>query len=91
MLEKVPIHEKTELIKLHAATCLSMTQFINGRHCPKLAHLIVHQLSRLIAHPDLEHASANRDMYQQLLDHWQKMTRYLLEQQSARASPSNYH
>ena len=47
-----PVH--IEISQLHATTCLSMTQFINGRHCPKLANSIVHQLSLLLAHPDLE-------------------------------------
>ncbi|MDP2904167.1 MAG: hypothetical protein Q8N96_13855 [Methylovulum sp.] len=91
MLEQPITPEKTELIRLHAATCFSMTQFINGHHCPKLAHLIVHQLSHLVAYPDLEQVSASREMYLQLLEHWQKVTAFLLEQQNARETPSKYH
>jgi hypothetical protein len=83
--------EKTELIRLHAATCFSMTQFINGHHCPKLAHLIVRQLSLLVAHPDLEAVSASRDMYLQLLEHWQKVTSHLLEQQAIRSQTAKFH
>jgi len=53
MLEhKTDVPMQNELTQLHAATCLLMTRFINGRHCPKLAHLIVHQLGHLLAHPD---------------------------------------
>lgn len=91
MPEQPTIYEKTELIRLHAATCFSMTQFINGHHCPKLAHLIVHQLSHLVAHPDLEQVSVSREMYVQLLEHWQKVTACLLEPQSVREPPSKYH
>ncbi|MFZ2452391.1 MAG: hypothetical protein WAW36_17935 [Methylovulum miyakonense] len=91
MLQRQSISDKTELIRLHSATCLSMTQFINGHHCPKLSHLIVQQLSLLVAHPDLERVSNSRDIYQQLLEHWQKVTAYLLEQRAARGHPSKFH
>jgi hypothetical protein len=84
-----PVH--IELAKLHATICLSMTQFINGRHCPKLAHSIVHQLSLLLAHPDLERIPSSRELYQQSLDHWQKATARLLEQQSAHEPRPIYH
>jgi hypothetical protein len=80
-----------EISQLHATTCLSMTQFINGRHCPKLAHSIVHQLSLLLAHPDLERIPSSRELYQQLLDHWQKVAVHLLEQQSAHEPRPIYH
>jgi len=73
--------ERADLDRLHAATCLSMTQFINGCHYPELAHLIVQQFSLLVAHPELEQVSTRSEMYRQLLEHWQKMTVYLLEQQ----------
>ncbi|MDO9105948.1 MAG: hypothetical protein Q7U57_13425 [Methylovulum sp.] len=91
MPQQPPTSEKTELTSLHAATCLSMTQFINGHHCPKLAHLIVHQLRLLVGHPELEHSPASREMYQKLLTHWQEVTAYLLEQQAARQPLPNYH
>ncbi|MGJ0430671.1 hypothetical protein [Methylobacter sp.] len=84
-----PVH--IELAKLHATICLSMTHFINGRHGPKLAHSIVHQLSLLLAHPDLERIPSSRELYQQLLDHWQKVTARLLEQQSAHEPRPIYH
>jgi len=91
MLQPPRTPEKIELIRLHAATCFSMTQFINGHHCPKLGHLIVRQLSLLVAHPDLEDASASRDMYLQLLEHWQKVTSHLLEQQVMRTQSAKFH
>jgi len=91
MVQQQSTPERAELISLHAATCLSMTQFINGHHCPKLAHLIVRQLSLLVAHPELEPVSGSRDMYRQMLEHWQKVTAYLLEQQGVRELPSKYH
>lgn len=91
MLQQQSAPERGELIRLHSATCLSMTQFINGHHCPKLAHLIVHQLSLLVTHPELEYVSASREMYQKLLEHWQKVTAFLLEQQTVRELPSKYH
>lgn len=91
MLEKSVNSDQAELIRLHAATCFSMTQFINGHHCSKLAHLIVRQLSLLVAHPGLSDVSASRDMYLQLLEHWQKVTSYLLEQQANRSQAAKYH
>jgi len=91
MLQLQPVSEKVDLIKLHAATCFSMTQFINGHQCPKLAHLIVQQFSLLVSHPELEQVSASREMYQQLLEHWQKVTTYLLEQHAVRELPSKRH
>lgn len=72
-----------ELTHLHAMTCLLMTQFINGRHCPKLAHRIVSQLALLLSHPQLEHTAASRDMYLQLHDHWQRVTGLLLERRES--------
>ncbi len=89
MTKQPPSLEKTDLISLHASTCLTMTEFINGCHCPKLAHFIVHQLRRLLAHPELERAHEYRHMYQQLLEHWQKITAYLLEQQRQRHQTSH--
>jgi hypothetical protein len=83
--------EKGELARLHAATCLSMTQFINGHQCPKLAHMIVRQLNLLLTHPELEPVSNTRDMYLQLLEHWQKIAAQLLEQRHARKVAAIYH
>lgn len=73
-----PAHGR-ELTQLHTMTCLLMTQFINGRHCPKLAHRIVSQLALLLSHPQLDHTAASRDMYLQLHDHWQRVTGLLLD------------
>ncbi|MBD9357123.1 hypothetical protein [Methylomonas albis] len=72
-----------DVAQIHAATCLLMTQFINGHHNPKLAHLIVQQLGRLLSHPELEHSASSRDMYLQLLEHWQTVTGLLLERKAA--------
>jgi len=89
--ERINVPMQPELPHLHAATCLLMTQFINGRHCPKLAHLIVQQLSSLLTHPELEQFPDSRNMYQQLLEHWQKVTALLLEQQAVGQRQSQYH
>lgn len=79
-----PIQSRpAELNQLHASTCMSMTQFINGHHCPKLAYVIIQQLNRLLVHPDVEQ-TGSREMYQQLLEHWQQITVELLGRKSAR-------
>ncbi|AMK75217.1 MULTISPECIES: hypothetical protein [Methylomonas] len=80
-----------DVAQIHAATCLLMTQFINGHHTPKLAHLIVQQLGRLLSHPELEHSASSRDMYLQLLEHWQTVTGLLLERKAARQQPAATH
>lgn len=81
-MSNTELSEPTELSHLHAATCMLMNQFINGRHCPKLARLIVQQLGCLLNHPELEQFPANRNLYQQLIEHWQKVGLLLLEQRS---------
>lgn len=68
-----------------------MTRFINGYHCPKLAQLIVQKLRHLLAHPELEQIPSSRDMYKQLLDHWQYVTHFLLEQKAADKKPVQHH
>lgn len=78
-----------DMSQLHAATCLMMTRFINGHHCPKLAHVIVHQLQQLLAHP--QQTQDNRDMYLQLLEHWQSVSSSLLEQRPSSHRTSLYH
>lgn len=80
-----------ELTLLHAGTCMLMTQFINGRHCPKLSQLIVKQLAGLLAHPELPQQADSRDMYRQLLQHWQNVTNQLLEQRAATGRPDRIH
>lgn len=91
MLESKSMPEGNDLSRLHAATCLSMTRFIHGHQCPKLAHQIVHQLNQLIAHPQLDRVNPTRDMYLQLLEHWQKITEQLLEKRDSRKSDIVYH
>ncbi|AEF99401.1 hypothetical protein [Methylomonas methanica] len=78
-----------DMSQLHAATCLMMTRFINGHHCPKLARVIVHQLQRLLAHP--QQTQDSRSMYQQLLEHWQAVSSALLEQKPDSRRTSLYH
>lgn len=80
-----------EMSQLHAATCLLMTRFISGHHCPKLAHVIVHQLQRLLVHPATQLESDSRDMYRQLLEHWQGVSSSLAEQTAARRRSRVYH
>lgn len=78
-----------DMSQLHAATCLMMTRFINGHHCPKLAHVIVHQLQQLLTHP--RQTQDSRDMYLQLLEHWQGVSSSLLEQKPDARRTGLYH
>lgn len=80
-----------DLSRLHASTCLSMTHFINGHHCPKLAQQIVHQLHRLLSHPELHHQPESREMYLEMLDYWQNITRRLLAQHKDQIHAEVYH
>lgn len=82
---------RQELTQLHAATCVLMTRFINGRHCPKLAHLIVQQLAGLLSHPGLAEIPASRTMYRQLMEHWQQVASQLPEQRADRQQHTRYH
>lgn len=93
MFEDNSISQTTgrDVAQIHAATCLLMTQFINGHHNPKLAHLIVQQLGRLLSHPEVAHSASSRDMYLQLLEHWQTVTGLLLERKAARQQPTATH
>ncbi len=80
-----------DITQLHAATCLLMTRFINGHHCPKLAHVIVQQLQRLLTHPAVAHVPASQEMYRPLLEHWQSVCLTLLAQKKNQPTPSVYH
>jgi hypothetical protein len=82
---------KQDMTQLHAATCLMMIHFINGRHCPKLAHVIVQQLQKLLSHPVTQEIPGSRDMYLQLLEHWQTVLSWLLEQKQASRPSHLYH
>ena len=73
-----------DMSQLHTATCVMMTRFINGHHCPKLAHIIVQQLQRLLANPNTQQTQDSRDMYLQLLEHWQTIWAELLKQKLQR-------
>lgn len=91
MHESKTLPANTDFSLLHASTCLSMTRFINGHHCPKLAQQIVHQLNRLLSHPGLNQLPDSRDMYLQMLDHWQKIAHQLLEQKNTGTHAVVYH
>lgn len=80
---------RQDISQLHAATCLLMTRFINGHHCPKLAHVIVHQLQQLLAHP--QQTPDSREMYLTLLEHWQSVSTAMLEQRRPEPSNHRYH
>lgn len=82
---------KQDMTQLHAATCLMMTRFINGHHCPKLAHVIVQQLQKLLSHPITQETPDSRDMYLQLLEHWQNVSSSLLEQKPTSQPTHLYH
>lgn len=77
-----------EMSQLHAATCLLMTRFLNGHHCPKLAHVIVQQLQKLLSHP---HTADSRDMYLQLLEHWQTVSTTLANRKHQPSKPHTIH
>lgn len=70
---------KVDVSHLHATTCLAITQFTQGRHCPCLANRIVLLLQYLATHPDLPLTSTSKDLYLNLLDHWQQVNRELKE------------
>lgn len=80
-----------ELTHLHASTLMLITQFSSGHRCPKLAHMIVNQLHRLITETELEQMPAGRQMYKQLLKHWQQVTRSLLEERQVEREQARYH
>lgn len=80
-----------ELTHLYATTCQLMIRFINGQHCPKLTHLIVQKLEHLLDHPELEKVSTSRNMYQQLLEHWQNVISLLLEKKAVHRQSGKYH
>lgn len=80
-----------DMSQLHNATCLLMTRFINGYHCPKLAHVIVHQLQKLLVHPATQQNADSREMYMQLLEHWQNVSSSLIEQKKGENKFRFYH
>lgn len=80
-----------EISQLHAATCLLMTRFINGYQCPKLAHVIVHQLQKLLTHPATHENEDSREMYRQLLEHWQNVSSSLIAQKRIEGKSRIYH
>lgn len=82
---------QAELSRLHATACLLMTQFINGRHCPKLSQQIVSQLGHLLSHPQLTTRPESRELYQQLLTHWQGVTQQLIAHRQQQRQPAVYH
>ncbi|OAI14836.1 hypothetical protein A1507_01135 [Methylomonas koyamae] len=85
------VGSQVELTRLHATTCLLMTQFINGRHCPKLSQQIVSQLGHLLSHPQLDTRPDSRELYQQLLMHWQGVTQQLIAHRQQQRPTAAYH
>lgn len=80
----------TELSQLHAATCLAITQFSQGRRCPCLANRIVLLLQYLVTHPDMPLTETSKNLYLDLIDHW-LMVRNELKQKSAHQAVALYH
>lgn len=80
-----------DLTQLHAGACMMMTRFVIGPHCPKLAHVIVHQLQKLLAHPITQESPDSRAMYSQLLEHWQNVSNALLAQKQTSQATQLYH
>ena len=85
--------EVQQLQDLHVATCMLMTRFINGHHCPKLAHSIVYKLGQLLSFSQSisVQIATNQEMYLELLDHWKKVTHQLSEQQIAKQNTTVRH
>lgn len=82
--EIIQAQQIQQLQNLHVSTCMLMTRFINGHHCPKLSHSIVHKLRQLISFSQAIEMRTNQEMYLELLEHWQKVTQQLLEQRENR-------
>lgn len=82
----------TQLQNLHVSTCMLMTRFINGHHCPKLSHTIVHKLRQLLSFSQSIQMPTNQEMYTELLEHWQSVTEQLLEQKAKqKITVRHYH
>ncbi len=73
MSESNDFMPKADPSHLHAATCLAMTQFMQGRRCPCLANRIVLLLQYLATHPDLPLSAPSKDIYLNLLDYWRQV------------------
>ncbi|MGR8931782.1 MAG: hypothetical protein ACU836_14180 [Gammaproteobacteria bacterium] len=82
---------KHEVSQLHAATCVMMTRFISGQHCPKLANVIVQQLRQLVEHPATQRLPESRDMYSQLLKHWLEVSSSLTDKTQFQQPSYLYH
>jgi len=82
---------KHDISQLHAATCIMMTRFISGHHCPKLANVIVQQLKQLLAHPATQGLPDSREMYSQLLLHWQEVSSSLSTPKTSHRVSYLYH
>jgi hypothetical protein len=76
----------TELSQLHAATCLAITQFNQGRRCACLANRIVLLLQYLVTHPDMPITETSKNLYLDLIDHWLKVRNELKQQKSHQAA-----
>jgi hypothetical protein len=63
-----------EISQLHAATCLAITQFQQGRHCPCLAKRIVNLLRYLATHPELPLTTTSKNLYLNLIEHWEHVS-----------------
>jgi hypothetical protein len=83
-MDSVEVTDKQDLTQLRAATSLMMTHFINGHHYPRLVHMIMQRLQQLLAHPSTEQITGSREIYVQLLEHWQTIYNNLLTQNEAR-------
>lgn len=61
---------KDELVGLQVSAEVLMTRFIELGSCPKLAHLIVHQLQKILVHPQLQGLTETLNIYRRLIMHW---------------------
>jgi hypothetical protein len=80
---------KDELVGLQASAEVLMTRFIELGGCPKLAHLIVHQLQKILAHPQLQSLTETQNIYRRLIMHWQIVSSEVNAQRNTREQLSN--
>jgi fructoselysine-6-P-deglycase FrlB-like protein len=72
-MDSVEVTDKQDLTQLRAVTSLMMTHF-----------MIMQRLQQLLAHPSTEQITGSREIYVQLLEHWQTIYNNLLTQDEAR-------
>ncbi|MGR9072457.1 MAG: hypothetical protein ACU833_05260 [Gammaproteobacteria bacterium] len=71
-----------DVLLLHTAACVLMTQF-QIRRCPRISQMIVERLRRIVEQLPPDSAGTCRAVYLQMLTHWQQETLALIEDSRA--------